>query len=218
METVAEVFNTIAQARQVVLDLVTSGIPLEMIGIVVVPASDQSAATSETANFVASLANTHAIDIPDLGHTTVAGPLAALFAHNHAQLGDAPFPAALVAAGIEQNHAMDYAERVRQGGALVAVQADEPRLGVVRGVFHHYNVLQADNAGDLGMPLDPTSERLEPGTSTDVTPEPEVPTKEADAPVSTSIGALTSSTIPGTYGPATEIIENPLAPDDAKGQ
>ena len=91
-----------------------------------------------------------------------------------------------------------YVEQLRHGGALLAVQSDSSRDTIICGVFGH-------NA-------DPSlSEQEEPVGST---PASELAADEVGGPVSTSIGALTGGMVPGSWGEAGDVFEEPLEDTD----
>jgi hypothetical protein len=84
-----------------------------------------------------------------------------------------------------------YAEQLRHGGALLAVRSDDARDTLVQGVFrHHANpVLLAQEE-----PVGPITEG-------------ELAADELGGSISTSIGALSGGSIPGSWGAAGDVFE-----------
>jgi hypothetical protein len=191
MATIACWFESLAPAREAVLDLLTSGFPQEDISVIIgaqhdAPADGDTGAGSRPPDFVESLAGAGTLALSDLGPVIAAGPLAGALA------GGSSLSDALADAGLANEHAETYAEKLRRGEVLIAARSAAAWDAIARGVFHH-------NA-------DPTLRAHE---------EPAGPTSESNllaadvgGPVSTSIGALSGGMVPGDWGAAGAIFED----------
>jgi hypothetical protein len=207
MPTMVNWFASTTQAREAVLDLLTSGVPREDISVIVNAALGEQASAahnqsqvdggekgSQSPDFVKALPGAGALTLQDIGSVVAAGPLAdALISTGDGTPGGG-LSSALVAVGVAEEQARMYVEQLRHGGALLAVQSDSSWDTIVYGVFRH-------NA-------DPSlSEQEEPVGST---PESELTADEVGGPVSTSIGALTGGMVPGGWGEAGDVFEDQL--------
>ncbi|HET9222659.1 MAG TPA: hypothetical protein VFO07_09155, partial [Roseiflexaceae bacterium] len=121
MSTIAGWFASVSQARQAVLDLLTSGIPRQEISVAINAAlgeqdgaartqpqidagEDRDAAGGHPSDFVEALAGANALTLPDSGPVVVAGPLAdALSTRAGAAGGD--LHRGLVAVGVADDEA-----------------------------------------------------------------------------------------------------------------
>ena len=210
MSTMVCWFASVAQARDAVLDLLTSGIPRQDIGVVIsAPLGEQDGAArsqsqidagdtrdvlgdSQPRDFVEALAGADTFTPPDVGRVVAAGPLADVLVSSSDGTAGGGLVRALIAIGIAGEQAQKSTEQLHNGGALVAVLSDDSWDTVVSGVFRH-------NA-------DPTlreqEELVGPGPGREATAE------EDGEPLSASIGALTGGTIPGSWGAAGAIFED----------
>lgn len=144
MRTIARVYDSYGQARQVVADLEAAGAASSDINLIAnryvceesVRAEDPSgagagagigAALGGTAGLLAGLGM---IAIPGLGPVIAAGALAATAVGAAAGAAAGGVVGALVASGVPRSEAQLYCEAVRRGGTMVSVrtsEADEPR-------------------------------------------------------------------------------------------
>jgi hypothetical protein len=207
MSTLVGWFADVLLARQAVLDLLTSGVARHAVSVVVsssgfapadaqptqAQAEDQrghevtEAATQR--DVVHALGGATTLTLPDVGSVIAAGPLAARLAEQ-AQDG---LEGVLRGLGIAEEEARMCAGALNHGGALVATQADDSWDTIVRGVFRH----------SVNPALRAQEERVGP------VPTRELATTDAGGPVSTSVGALTSGTVPAGWGPAGKRVADP---------
>lgn len=143
MKTITRVYDTYAQARQVVADLEAAGAPSSDINIIAnryvceetVRGEEPSragagigAALGGTAGLLAGLGM---IAIPGLGPVVAAGALAATAVGAVAGAATGGLVGALVSSGVPQREAEVYCEAVRRGGTMVSMrtsEADEQRV------------------------------------------------------------------------------------------
>jgi hypothetical protein len=193
-----------------VLDLLTSGVPREDISVFINASGPEEAAGiqlqvdavedrsaiegSHPLDFVKALPGAGDLTLPDIGSVVAAGPLADALISTNGGASGGGLDSALLAVGIAEEQARMYAEQLRRGGTLVAVQSDSSWDTIVCGVFRH-------NA-------DPSLDEQEELVGT--TPENELAADEVGGPVSTSIGALTGGMIPGGWGEAGDVFEDRL--------
>jgi hypothetical protein len=212
MPTMLNWFANVAQARQAVLDLLTSGIPRQDISVVINAslAEQQTAARTlsqanageehgvpggiHTGDFVEALAGASALALSDIGPVVAAGPLADALVSIGAGTGGGGLCSALIAVGITEEQARVHVEQLRHGGALLAVRSDGSWDTIVSGVFRH-------NA-------DPSLHEQEEAVGP--IPGDELAADEVGGTISTSIGALTGGMIPGNWGEAGDIFEDQL--------
>lgn len=210
MSTIGSWFASVHQSRQAMLDLLTSGLPRQNISVVIgagvnaprhsdsvesspgTNADHDSLASIRASDFVQSLQHAGTLTIPDIGLIVAAGPLADALNETSGGTTDGRLYAALVRIGVPPDQAQMYEAELRRGGALVAVQCDDIWESIVRGVFRH----SADPS------LREQEERVGP------TPGREVEADPNGGPVSTSIGALTAGTVPGSWGATDAVFED----------
>ena len=157
MKTIARVYDTYGQARQVVDDLEASGIASSDINLIANkyvcdesariqeqsaagPAAGVGAALGGTAGLLAGLG---IIAIPGLGPVVAAGALAATAVG--AVAGAAT--GGVVGAGVPEHEADVYCEAVRRGGTMVGVRAADDRVAAVQRIM------------DRHEPIDPAERR-----------------------------------------------------------
>jgi hypothetical protein len=198
MSTLVNWFADVTQAREAVLDLLTSGIPREDISVVINASGDD-----HSHDFLGALPGAGTLTIPEIGSVVAAGPLADALASTDGSTTGGGLASALVAVGIAEEQARLYAEQLRRGGALLAVRSDSSWDTIVCGVFRHNANPSFDEQEEL----------------VGSTPENELAADEVGGPISTSIGALTGGTIPGDWGEAGDVFEDQLedtAADDKR--
>ncbi len=139
MKTIARVYDTYGQARQVVADLEAAGVASSDINIIAnryvceesVRAEEPSgagagagigAALGGTAGLLAGLGM---IAIPGLGPVVAAGALAATAVGAVAGGATGGVVGALVSSGVPESEAQVYCEAVRRGGTMVSVRTSE---------------------------------------------------------------------------------------------
>ena len=149
MKTIARVYDTYGQARQVVDDLESSGIASSDINLIANkyvcdesariqepsaagPGAGVGAALGGTAGLLAGLG---IIAIPGLGPVVAAGALAATAVGAVAGAATGGVVGALVSAGVPEHEAQVYCEAVRRGGTMVSVHAADDQGG--RRPAHH---------------------------------------------------------------------------------
>lgn len=170
MQTVAALFNTVDQADQVIARLEDAGYSREVLGIlaredVVRNIDDSSMPVSESesgdevvegatsgavlggvAGLIAGIA---ALAVPGLGLVLTAGTAAAALGSTAvgAGIGAAAGGAlgALIDLGIPEEDAETYAEGIKRGGILVAVNATEDRVDEVMKIFADGGAVDMDS-------------------------------------------------------------------------
>ena len=144
MKTIARVYDTYGQARQVVDDLEASGIASSDINLIANkyvcdesariqepsaagPGAGVGAALGGTAGLLAGLG---IIAIPGLGPVVAAGALAATAVGAVAGAATGGVVGALVSAGVPEHEAQVYCEAVRRGGTMVSVHAADDKAAL----------------------------------------------------------------------------------------
>lgn len=143
MKTITRVYDTYAQARQVVAELEAAGAPSSDINIIANRyVCEETARGEESAGAGAGvgaalggtaglLAGLGMIAIPGLGPVVAAGALAATAVGAVAGAATGGLVGALVSSGVPQREAEVYCEAVRRGGTMVSMrtsEADEQRV------------------------------------------------------------------------------------------
>lgn len=163
MRTFSKVYDTYAQARQVVSDLTAAGIPDTEISLLAnkhVSAEydnvDDASGTATGAGIGAAvggagglLAGLGLMAIPGLGPVVAAGWLASTLVGAAAGAAAGGLLGALTDAGVSREDAEVYSEAVRRGGTLVTVRADEGLATRVETILNQHR------------PIDPIRRRTE---------------------------------------------------------
>jgi hypothetical protein len=161
MKTIARVYDTYAQAREVVADLESAGITTADINLIANkyicdetarieepsaagPGAGVGAALGGTAGLLAGLG---IIAIPGLGPVVAAGALAATAVGAVAGAATGGVVGALVKAGVPEREAEVYCEAVRRGGTMVSARVADDRAGYVEQIM------------DRHEPIDPVERR-----------------------------------------------------------
>jgi len=161
MKTIARVYDTYGQARQVVDDLEASGIASSDINLIANkyvcdesarihepsaagPGAGVGAALGGTAGLLAGLG---VIAIPGLGPVVAAGALAAAAVGAVAGAATGGVVGALVSAGVPEHEAHVYCEAVRRGGTMVSVRVADDKAAAVQRIM------------DRHEPIDPVERR-----------------------------------------------------------
>jgi len=163
MKTLTRVYDTYAQAREVVADLSTAGIPDATTSLIA--NKHVSAAHDDVKEHTAAgtglgvgavvgggaglLAGLGLMAIPGIGPVVAAGWLVSTALG--AAVGGAAggIVGALVDAGVPKEHAEVYSEAIRRGGTLVTVRAEDAQVARVNSIL------------DQHMPIDPATRREE---------------------------------------------------------
>ena len=157
MKTIARVYDTYGQARQVVADLEDSGIATADINLIANkyvcdetaridepsaagPGAGVGAALGGTAGLLAGLG---VIAIPGLGPVVAAGALAATAVGAAAGAATGGVVGALVSAGVPEQEAHVYCEAVRRGGTMVSVRVADDRVEYVQQIMNRYEPVDA---------------------------------------------------------------------------
>ena len=157
MKTIAYVYDTYGQARQVVADLEDSGIATADINLIANkyvcdetaridepsaagPGAGVGAALGGTAGLLAGLG---VIAIPGLGPVVAAGALAATAVGAAAGAATGGVVGALVSAGVPEQEAHVYCEAVRRGGTMVSVRVADDRVEYVQQIMNRYEPVDA---------------------------------------------------------------------------
>lgn len=142
MKTITRVYDTYAQARQVVAELEAAGAPPSDINIIAnryvceetmrdEPAGAGAGIGAALGGTAGLLAGLGMIAIPGLGPVVAAGALAATAVGAIAGAVTGGLVAALISSGVPQREAEVYCEAVRRGGTMVMIRtsaADEQRV------------------------------------------------------------------------------------------
>ena len=152
MRTLSKVYDTHAQARQVVSDLNAAGVPdarISMAANKYVSAeyedlneySDAAAGAGVGAAIGGAgglLTGLGIIAIPGVGPVVAAGWLATTLLGAIAGAATGGIVGALVDAGIPEEDAHVYSEAVRRGGTLVTVQAEDAEANSVQSILERH--------------------------------------------------------------------------------
>lgn len=161
MKTIARVYDSYGQARQVVADLENAGIATADINLIANkyvcdetaridepsaagPGAGVGAALGGTAGLLAGLG---IIAIPGLGPVVAAGALAATAVGAAAGAATGGVVGALVSAGVPEQEAHVYCEAVRRGGTMVSVRVADGKVAYVQQLMDRY------------APIDPAERR-----------------------------------------------------------
>ncbi|MDP9314798.1 MAG: hypothetical protein M3R24_28645 [Chloroflexota bacterium] len=222
MSTIVGWFASVSQARQAMLDLITSGIPRQNISVVIGTANSertQSAGvepqtgTAEDndaeerirpSDFVHSLADATTLTLPDIGPVVAGGHLVTALTEHNSGTANGGLGSALMHIGVPEDQARTYVAELRRGGGLVAVRSDDAWESIVHGVFRH----------SANPWLREQEERDGP------TPARELESEGDAGPISTSIGALTSGMVSGSWGATDAVFEDQArhSGDDQQGR
>jgi len=198
-------FPSVADVREAVLDLLTSGVPRPQLSIVmndfhgeriatepVEAPTDAEALVEEHGlpDFVAALADAGPLTLADSGPVIAAGPLAKELAAGDAQR----LQTVLIAHGIAADHAELYASDLRQGGAVLVVESDGTWDTIVQGVFR-----RATNPA-LRAQAEPQGP----------TPEEQGLSEEGATTATSAVGALSGGLVAGGWGEAGMDLETDL--------
>lgn len=190
MTTFVTWFASETQARSAMLDLITGGVPRDNISVVLGAPQAGAEERSEPPGFMMSLMDAGSVTLPGIGSVFAAGPLAAALG----SAGD--IQSALVNDGTPADQAGALVGKLSQGGALLAVQVSPELELIVQGVMRHN--------------LDPDSlAEAEPVGST---ADDEMGNPDDRGLASQSIGAMSSGVVPGAWGNAGAVLDEPIAP------
>ena len=149
MKTLARVYDTYGQAREVVFALEDAGIGPADINLIAnklaceeVMQAEGASGAPEGAGFGAAiggaaglLASLGVLAIPGLGPVVAAGALAATAVGAAAGAATGGIVGALVKAGVPEEEAHLHCEAVRQGGTMVSARFPADREGHVRAIM-----------------------------------------------------------------------------------
>lgn len=182
MKTISRVYDSYAQARAAVADLVAAGIGTDDISVVANKhVTAESAAVEEISidaakgagvggaigGGVGLLAGIGLLAIPGLGAVIAAGWLAATAVRAAAGAATGGIVGALVSAGIDREHAEVYSESIRRGSTLVIARVlDEEAAGIERILGSYRPVDPAARGADYRkegwMKFDPKAPAYQP--------------------------------------------------------
>src|SRR5262245_18895909 len=166
MKTIARVYDTYGQARQVVADLESTGVATADINLIAnryicdeTARIEEPSAAGAGAGVGAALGGTAGllaglgvIAIPGLGPVVAAGWLAAtaagLVAGAAAGAAASGIVGALMEHGVTEDHAQIYAEGVRHGGTLLTVRVDEDYADEVKAVLDTHGPVNAERRAE----------------------------------------------------------------------
>jgi len=161
MKTVVGLFDTFAEAQNVVQDLVDSGFSRDNISIVANDASGEYAEYDSQGNaadgamagagtgalvggVLGLLVGVGALAIPGVGPVLAAGPLAATLTGAGIGAVAGGLLGALVDLGVPEEDAHYYTEGVRRGGALVTVATDDARADEAIAIMNRHGAVDLD--------------------------------------------------------------------------
>jgi uncharacterized membrane protein len=165
MELVVGLFDNKRDADLAVKALEQAGFSQSKMGalaqdrIIVEPlGKDQKDATARSAEIGALsgtalggltglLAGTGAIGIPGIGPVIAAGVLASILAGAGVGAAAGGLAGALMGLGFTKEEAKVYTEGVRQGGVMVAVQAEGEHIGLAREIIKQANAVDMETRG-----------------------------------------------------------------------
>lgn len=183
MDTVTRVYDSYAQAREVVAELEAAGIASSDINLIAnkyvcdetagldgPPSSGAGtgaglgAALGGTAGLLAGLGM---IAIPGLGPVVAAGALAATAVGAAAGAVTGGMVGALVRAGVPEDEAQVYCEAVRRGGTLVSVRTSQANQATVSDIMGRHRPIdprerRAAYAGQGWQRFDPAAAPYRP--------------------------------------------------------
>lgn len=160
MKTVVALFDSFADAQRVVRELVDEGISRDRISLIAgdtagryaadldrtrtagraADDSTEGAATGAVIGGIGgALIGIGALAIPGIGPVVAAGPLIAGLVGAGVGAAVGGLVGALIDAGVPEEQANYYAEGVRRGGTLVAVETDEAMADRIVRIFSRYN-------------------------------------------------------------------------------
>jgi uncharacterized protein (TIGR02271 family) len=167
MKTVVALFDSMSDAQNAVRDLVNTGISRERITLVAnnregrsdledvrsttmergvnesyeddVDAGGGAAAGAVVGGIGGAVLALSAFAIPGIGPVIAAGPLIAGLVGAGVGAAVGGLVGALIEAGIPEEHAGYYAEGVRRGSTLLAVEADDSRVDDVVDIMNRYD-------------------------------------------------------------------------------
>lgn len=158
-KTVMGLFNTINEASQVVQELIDNDFERDDISIVVrqdgehvaegghksasgmAPGAGAGAAFEAGGGLLVGLAT---LTIPGIGPVSAAGPLATSLAGTGVGAAAGDMIDALTDLGVPEEEAQYYAEGVRRGGALVAVDTDDDMADRAAAIMGRYGIIDVD--------------------------------------------------------------------------
>ena len=166
METIAAVYDNMADARSAIDSLVQAGFDRDDISLVAsdvegnyaVRSADDDYAEGDAASgavtggvlggLTGAAVGLAALAIPGLGPIIAAGPLAAALAGAGIGAASGSLLGALVGFGLSEETAGYYAEALRRGSVLVTVRADEARADEVRDVLEFAGAVDLDSRAE----------------------------------------------------------------------
>jgi hypothetical protein len=140
--TITHLYDSYADATQVVSDLEAAGIPRDDISLVGRQGETESHAGAGAGvgavvgGGVGLLAGIGSLAIPGVGPVVAAGWLVATLAGALVGGGAGGIVGSLVHTGVSDEEAQVYAEGVRRGGSLVTVRTDEIRAGEAERIMN----------------------------------------------------------------------------------
>ncbi len=157
MRTIARVYDSYGQAREVVADLEAAGIAASDINLIANkyvcdetarveepsaagPGAGVGAALGGTAGLLAGLG---IIAIPGLGPVVAAGALAATAVGAAAGAATGGVVGALVSAGVPEHEAHVYCEAVRRGGTMVTVRVADDQVALAERIMDGHGPISA---------------------------------------------------------------------------
>lgn len=162
-QTITNVYDDPATARQVVAALEDAGFTSDEVSIVRqneegwsnTDTDDDSsgAATGATVGLAAGtgaglLVSLGLVAIPGLGPLVAAGVLATTLAGAAAGAVGGGIIGALTDFGVSEDDAQVYAENIRRGGTLVSVRTDESRASIAEEIMHRMGPVDIAERGN----------------------------------------------------------------------
>lgn len=240
MKTIVGLYDDWSTARQVVEELSGSGFHRDHINLVVNDANETHARSLDTAdvNTAAEGAATGAVAggalgglgglllglgalaIPGIGPVIAAGPIAAGLTGAAVGAATGGLIGALAGWGVPEDEAGFYAEGVRRGGTLVAVQADEHEVDRAMKIMNRFNPVDIEKRTSQWRSsgwtrFDPNAEDYKFNSDTDTTMSKtgNMADQEAISLVQEELHVGKREVDKGTVRAHTYIVETPVQED-----
>lgn len=210
MNTMVGLFDGMEQAEQFIRDLVGASISRDAISVVAPTHANRSETNESLDGALGLMDNVQVHTVLGVGNVVAAGPLASAL-DNSVSATTRGLLAGLQDMGVPEHQAHAFAEGVRRGSSLVAVQAENLPVAMVQDFLASNQAVDMDSRGaswrEQGWErFDPHAAPIPADGSAaqpDMVDESELAAKQQVGP---SIGAITSGLVPGGYGAAGDAV------------
>ncbi len=162
MQAISRVYDTYAQARQVLAELETAGIPSSDISLIANKYGSEAHSDVTDASGAAAgagvgaavgggaglLAGLGIMAIPGIGPVVAAGWLAATALGAAVGAATGGLVGALADLGVPREHAEVYSEAIRRGGTLVTVRVPEAQVAQAQTILDRHRPIDALRRGE----------------------------------------------------------------------